>query len=37
MIMLLGVAKFSYVMSEISEQINIYNQTLGDMNKRENL
>ena len=36
-IMLLGVAIFSYVMSEFSDQINIYNQTFGDMNKSENL
>ena len=36
-IMLLEVAIFSYVMSEFSDQINIYNQTFGDMNKSENL
>ena len=29
-VMFLGVAIFSYVMSEFSDQINIYNQTFGD-------
>ena len=32
-IMLVGVAVFSYVMSEFSDQINIYNQTFGDVDK----
>ena len=31
--MLVGVAVFSYVMSEFSDQINIYNQTFGDVDK----
>jgi hypothetical protein len=31
--MLVGVAVFSYVMSEFSDQINIYNQTFDDVDK----
>jgi len=31
--MVIGVAVFSYVMSEFSDQINIYNQTFGDVDK----
>ena len=36
-VMFLGVAIFSYVMSEFSDQINIYNQTFGDRDKGSDL
>ena len=36
-VMFLGVAIFSYVMSEFSDQINIYNQTFGDRDQGSDL
>ena len=36
-IKILDVVIFSYVMSEFSEQINIYNHTFVDMNNSKNL
>ena len=36
-VMFLGVAIFSYVMSEFSDQINIYNKTFGDRDKGSDL
>ena len=36
-VMFLGVAIFSYVMSEFSDQINIYNQTFGDRDQGTDL